>query len=176
MNPSVLKHFGEVIESYPGRPNRALEVGGRTGPKSLLRFPSLAGAERICLNLKALESQDGITGISGNANEMTMLEDGSFDLVVCNAMLEHDPFFWRSLSEMKRVLRAGGLLVIGVPGFVRERGHTGNTTATLHYHMEADFYRFSPVAVREVFFEGMRDVRVDAILTPPRVIGHGRKP
>jgi hypothetical protein len=30
--------------------------------------------------------------------------------------------------------------------------------------------------VREVFFEGMEDVKVRPILDPPRIVGHGYKP
>jgi hypothetical protein len=30
--------------------------------------------------------------------------------------------------------------------------------------------------VREVFFDGMENVKVSAVLTPPRLIAHGRKP
>jgi hypothetical protein len=43
-------------------------------------------------------------------------------------------------------------------------------------HYRFDYYRFSEQAVREVFFEGMERVRVRAMMTPPRLIGHGWKP
>jgi hypothetical protein len=43
-------------------------------------------------------------------------------------------------------------------------------------HYRFDYFRFSEQAVREVFFDGMRRVRVRAILHPPRIIGHGYKP
>lgn len=40
------------------------------------------------------------------------IEDESFDQVFCNGALPHFPDIPASLSEMKRVLRAGGILVI----------------------------------------------------------------
>ncbi len=49
-----------------------------------------------------------------NANDMSMFSGGSFDLVMSNAMLEHNPYFWKSIFEMNRVLASGGLLIIGV--------------------------------------------------------------
>jgi SAM-dependent methyltransferase len=39
----------------------------------------------------------------------------SFDVVLCNHVIEHIPDLARALSELHRVLRPGGLLVIGVP-------------------------------------------------------------
>ena len=50
-----------------------------------------------------------------------MFDDESFVLVMSNAVLEHDKHFWLTLAEMKRVTRPGGLMVIGVPGFVKHR-------------------------------------------------------
>jgi len=43
------------------------------------------------------------------------LPDEAFDLVVCNQVLEHLKNIYRPLSEMDRIVRTGGLLLIGVP-------------------------------------------------------------
>lgn len=147
------------------------------GPGSLLRFPELAGAERYCLNLVDLPSDEEITAVTGNANDMRgVFEDDRFDLVVCSATLEHDRRFWLSVDEMKRVLKPGGLLIMSVPGYVEdpERDH-GRATHTYRVHYRFDYYRFSEQAVREVFFEGMRRVRVSPVMFPPRIFGHGYK-
>jgi SAM-dependent methyltransferase len=147
------------------------------GPNSLLRAPQLARAERYCLNLVDMPSRDGITSVKGNANRLDAFEDGWFDLVMSNATLEHDKHFWLSLAEMKRVLRPGGLLIIGVPGYVKDPAREqGKSTLTYRVHYKFDYYRFSEQAVREVFFDAMDDVVVTAIMTPPRIVGHGWKP
>jgi SAM-dependent methyltransferase len=175
--PAVQRRFHQIIRDTRIRPARALEVGGHTGPKSLLRAPELAQAERYCLNLAKKGSVDGITAVQGNANDMGVFEDGMFDLVLSNAMLEHDKYFWLSLAEMRRVLAPGGLLVIGAPGYVHDPEHDeGKATATYRVHYTVDYYRFSDQAFRDVFFEGMEDVTVAAILRPPRIIGHGWNP
>jgi len=41
--------------------------------------------------------------------------DESFDLVVCNQVLEHLKNIFRPLGEMDRVVKTGGFLLIGVP-------------------------------------------------------------
>lgn len=181
MHPRVFKRFRAIIKESGIQPQRALEVGGRLGDYSLLRFRQLAQAERYCMNLENISDADGITAVRGNANDMPMFEDHYFDLVVCNATLEHDPFFWRSLSEMRRVLTPGGMLIIGVPGFVKDGAETTMklpraSTLTFQFHMQTDYYRFTPMAVRDVFFEGFDRVEVVALLEPPRLIGYGWKP
>jgi SAM-dependent methyltransferase len=170
-----MKRFHAVIRNSGIRPERALEVGGLMGEHSLLRSPELQGAERYCLNLAEQPSDDEVTAVTGNANDMDFPDDW-FDLVVCCATLEHDKRFWLSVKEMQRVLRPGGLLVIGVPGYVKntELDH-GRATHTYRVHYDFDYYRFSEQAVREVFFEGMRRVRVRPMMFPPRLIGHGYK-
>jgi SAM-dependent methyltransferase len=177
MSPKVKRRFHNIIRRSGIKPERALEVGGLMGEDSLLRFPELAGAERYCLNLVDLPSDGEVTAVKGNANDMRQFKDGRFDLVVCCSTLEHDKRFWLSVAEMKRVLAPGGLLVIGVPGYVKDpERDQGRSTLTYRVHYSFDYYRFSEQAVREVFFEGMERVRVRALWTPPRVIGHGWKP
>ena len=171
-----MRRFHNIVRRTGVKPKRALEVGGVMGKGSLLRFPELAGAERFCLNLASMPSADGITSITGNANRMDMFEDHSFDLVLCCSTLEHDKHFWLSVAEMKRVMRPGGLLVIGVPGYTKRDDDEGRSTRTYRVHFKFDYYRFSEQAVREVFFDGMEHVKVSAVLTPPRLIAHGRKP
>jgi SAM-dependent methyltransferase len=171
-----MRRFQQIVRRTGVKPRRALEVGGVMGKGSLLRFPELAGAERFCLNLASMPSADGITSITGNANHMDMFEDDSFDLVLCCSTLEHDKHFWLSVAEMQRVMSPGGLLVIGVPGYTKRDDDEGRSTRTYRVHFKFDYYRFSEQAVREVFFEGMENVKVSAVLTPPRLIAHGRKP
>jgi hypothetical protein len=98
------------------------------------------------------------------------------------------------------VTRSGGLLVLGAPGYGRGGGekwakrlvrnvpmigramqnkyeHLFASTLTLHVHnFPGDYYRFSAQAFREVFFDGMKDVEVVEVLTPPRIIGAATKP
>jgi SAM-dependent methyltransferase len=177
VHPQVQQTFHAIVRNSGLGPQRALEVGGVMGPNSLLRIPELEAADRYCLNLVSMASRDGITAVAGNANDMSAFEDETFDLIMSNATLEHDKHFWLSLAEMRRLLAPGGLLIIGTPGYTKdpERDH-GKSTHTYRVHYRFDYYRFSEQAFREVFFEGMEATHVQAILAPPRIIGHGFKP
>jgi SAM-dependent methyltransferase len=173
-----MRRYHTIIQRTGIRPERALEVGGLMGEDSLLRFPELAGAERYCLNLVDMPSDGEIKAVTGNANDMRdVFEDDHFDLIVCSATLEHDKHFWLTIGEMKRVLKPGGLMIISVPGYVEDpERDQGRATHTYRVHYRFDYYRFSEQAVREVFFDGMRRVRVKAVMFPPRIFGHGYKP
>ena len=66
----------------------------------------------------------------------------SFELLLCNHVIEHVPDLPRALSELRRVLRPGGLLIVGVPnegclmGRMRNRliqPSIGRTTDHVHF-------------------------------------------
>lgn len=161
---------------------------------------SLEGAtEKIGLNLDGPHDFRDFKILQGNANAMDCFEDGKFDVVLCNAMLEHDKYFWRTIAEIKRVTRPSGLMVIGTPGYryfkVDELKSLLNRTpvvrrlksnqylnllftATITYQVHdapGDYYRFSPQTFKEVFFEDADEVEVRSIMLPPRIIGVGTK-
>jgi SAM-dependent methyltransferase len=173
-----MRRYHRIIRRTGVRPQRALEVGGLMGENSLLRFPELAGAERYCLNLYEMPSEDGITAVKGNGNNMRdVFRSNWFDLILCSATLEHDKRFWLSVKEMQRVLKPGGLMIISVPGYIEDpENDQGRSTVTYRVHYKFDYYRFSEQAVRNVFFEGMERIRVQPFLTPPRIFGWGYKP
>lgn len=173
-----------------------LEIGATPTADTLLALPELAGAtSRIGINLDGPSQAAGFEIVGGNANAMPQFADASFDLVLCNATLEHDPHFWLTLAEIRRVLRPSGLAMLGVPGYVatkpllsRLAGRVSRalpsrwldglaaSTPVLHVHdYPGDYYRFSEQAMREVLLYGLEVLEVSAMMTPPRIIGVGRK-
>ena len=199
MHPRVYKEFEKICaERNVG--GAILEIGALPDKKSLLNMKALQSAsEKIGLNLEGPSSYKDFHVIAGNANDMRCFEAEKFDTVLCNAVLEHDKFFWKTLAEMKRVTKPGGLIVIGTPGYTVHRlekylspllgilrriapinrylGFGVSTTPTLYVHdAPGDYYRYSPQAFKEVFFEGMKDVQIQSIMVPPRIIGSGIKP
>jgi ubiquinone/menaquinone biosynthesis C-methylase UbiE len=131
---------------------------------------------------------------------MDCFPDNNFDAVLCSSTLEHDKYFWKTLAEIKRVTKPGGMVVISVPGYSKLKAEkvkglwarmpgirklqqnqwlnlffTGTVTFQIH-NWPGDFYRFSPQAMREVFMEGLEKVDVRTVMWPPRVMGIGYKP
>ena len=200
MHPLIFEQFERICA--PLRiTGSVLEVGAVPADDTLLCLSALRDAkEKVGVNLLGPSKYRDFEIRRGDANSMDFLQDNSFDLVISNATLEHDFYFWRSVSEMKRVLKPGGALVIGVPGFVkypieRLQSRFANTflgrlaarhprwealitgTVTFKVHLAPrDFYRFSEYAVRDVLFENMQDVTVKTAMSPPRLIGLGFKP
>jgi SAM-dependent methyltransferase len=195
MHPIVFKAFDDICRER-GAGGRVLEVGAVASPDTLLMLPSLRDAEeRVGINLDGPFAFDGCVVHRGNANAMPEFADRSFDTVLCNATLEHDPWFWKSLAEMRRVLKPAGVFVVGVPGFadISMMRWTGvlrylplsrrfvnawrASTLTLHVHnFPGDYYRFSVEACRSVLLEGLEAQTVQSVLVPPRIIGAGVKP
>lgn len=179
-----------------------LEIGATPNENTLLNLPALKNLrDKIGINMEGPYKFKDFTYHQGNANQMDIFSDNYFGIVLCNAMLEHDRFFWKTLTEIKRVTRPGGIVVIGTPGFSASQFHQAinrfdrflwyrrlkssktlgfifSSTRTLEVHGEAygDFYRFSAASFRDVFFPGFEKVEIIEVMKPPRIIGLGYKP
>lgn len=117
MLPRAHQEFERICARRQVR-GSVLEVGATPIRATLLCMKSLAHAtERIGINLDGPWEFDGFRILQGNANDMSFFPDGRFDAVLCNATLEHDKYFWRTVAEIKRVTRPGGLIAIGTPGY-----------------------------------------------------------
>jgi ubiquinone/menaquinone biosynthesis C-methylase UbiE len=112
-----------------------------------------------------------------NANNMKKVFDGDmFDIVICHAILEHDRYFWKTLSEIRRVIKPGGVFFLGVPGFVTNNRSIGVPDGTVTYQVHwdpSDYYRFTIHSFEEILMWGYNDVQYEVIMDPPRIIGHG---
>lgn len=198
MHPRTYREFERICtERKVG--GSVLEMGAVPSPNSLLCMKSLKNAtEKVGVNINGPQKYRDFNILKGNANFMSF-EDNKFDLVLCNGMLEHDKYFWKSIEEMKRVTKPGGLIIIGTPGYVYFRIEKLKSilgkitllkklkknqylnmffTATITYQVHnspGDYYRFSAQTFKELFFEGMDDVEIRSIALPPRIIGVGRK-
>jgi SAM-dependent methyltransferase len=201
MSPEVYNAFESIFSKFPVT-GPVLEVGAYGGPESLLSLRSLEKAHpKIGINLDEEITQVDQEIIFGNGNDMHMFETGYFSAVVCNSTLEHDPYFWKTISEIHRVTAPGGIIAIGVPGYAEMGVNTfagGKRTVKklLHYLLKitgssilsagsvtlgihnypGDYYRFSEQAVRKIFLDGLTACEVHRVMHPPRFIGVGFKP
>ena len=200
MHPYIFRKYNEIISglTFSGP---ALEVGATSGGKTLLNLPALQNIEeKVGINIDGPYQFKDFIFHQADANNMDLFSDNYFGLVLCNAMLEHDKYFWKTISEIKRVVKPGGLVIIGTPGFAessfqkfisRFKKHdwfrkinsiaslnfilSSTLTLELHGGSFGDFYRFSPATYREVFFKGFDNVEITQVMQPPRIIGLGYK-
>ncbi len=197
MHPRQYAAF-ERICSARGAGGAVLEIGAVPSDESLLCMACLAGStEKVGISLDGPHRYRDFDILQGTANAMGCFPDQHFDTVLSNSVFEHDPFFWKTLAEIRRIAKPGALVVIGVPGYgdVRVRwrrvlwqvsrlpaigalvrGRLASTpTLVIHRH-PGDYYRFSRQAVEEVLCAGMRDVQVHSHMMPPRFIASGFMP
>ncbi len=195
MHDAVFDEFARLTARLPP-PRHVLEVGIAKDARSLLDLPALQRAECVGVGLDPPFQLGHARILTANAHDLGALSAASFDMVLCNSMLEHDPEFWRSLAEMRRMVRPGGYLLLGVPSYgamgvgrvgLRQRlaarllGHPvaalQAASLTLGFHgFPDDFYRFSSSAMKQVLLAGFENLDVVQLLSPPRLIGLGQKP
>jgi len=119
-----------TFESYLselGDSDAVLEIGVEPGQDALITSPVFESVdEKIGLDLEHGQHPDAdIDVIQGNANDMRMFDASRFDCVVSNAVLEHDPYFWEMLAEIRPVSAHGAVIVLGGPAFTRTGERNG---------------------------------------------------
>ena len=166
MHPNVYRLFEDIFSKRTVT-GSVLEIGAVPSKATLLGMQSLSGArEKIGINLDGPYDYEGISILKGNGNSMKCFESNKFDAVICNATLEHDKYFWKTLDEIRRVSKSGAIIAIGIPGYLHLPGSVSYTDkaaeinieniedATLTFRVHnapGDYYRFSPQALTDVF-------------------------
>ena len=169
-----------------------LEIGCGPSENTLLNMTALKNARhRVGINLQSYSHYKDFEVTECNANNMrNCFDNDTFDMVLCNVVFEHDRYFWKSLEEIRRVIKPGGVFILGVPGIVsnlnkciyvteKDREKVQNldiVNATITYRVHnapGDYWRFTEQAYKEVLMEGFVDVDYSVFLTPPIIVGCG---
>ena len=106
----------EIVTRQAGTGQRIVDIG--CGSSRILR--DLPGAIGIDLSFPKLRymRRYGIPLVHGSIFALP-LRDQSADVVVCSEVIEHVPAGPTPFAEMARVLRPGGILVLGTPDYAR---------------------------------------------------------
>ena len=183
MSPEVFAIFAKVVSArLSGRPlDSVLEIGAAA--QTLLAISEFRAARRVAFNMRFDKISPELKQtemVIGNSNTLDF-PDETFDCVLSCSTLEHDKYFWKSIAETRRVLKPGGFFIVGVPIYMTLPTDKEFTTQTYARHglaYNADFYRYSEQAVREVFFEGYSEVTDEIIVrrSPnPYIVAAGKK-
>jgi SAM-dependent methyltransferase len=147
MHPVTFNYLNSLLEKESVGED-ILEIGAVLAPHSLLNLPVFKDSKHLIgINLNRSGSYpinaggthnpyNHFTVVEGNANHMDCFEENKFDTIVCNAVFEHDKFFWRTVQEIRRVGKPGALVLIGVPGYDEPKNIQLQTSAdTLRYQL-----------------------------------------
>ncbi len=154
--------------------DRALEVGYAAGVVIQALAPSVEDLHGIDLDADPAPvlARLGALGITANLRQGTVYdlpyESGSFDLVACFSVIEHLDRYPRALDEVHRVLKPGGLFLLGMPSV--------NKTMTVAFHAIGfhtidDHHVTTPAQVSARFgatgFSIEREAHLDMPSAPP---------
>lgn len=200
MHPQVFGIFDEICRTHVPARSRVLEIGATSAADTLLNLPALNDAAlRVGVNLELVSPLRGTQFVQVAPDGLAAFSDSTFDAVLCNSVLEHDPAFWQTVAGIRRVARNGALIVIGTPGFAAGRpipalrlarrlarlrgiarlldlaapGWEASTPTLVVHNYPGDYYRFSEQAMRDVLLQGCDKIEIRTVLVPPRIIGFG---
>lgn len=199
MEPGLnLAYLVSMINRHPPPGRRVLELGADAKSARCLQG-ALREHDYVGVDL-APSSEDRKVGIvQGDAHKLKFPDD-AYDAVISVSMFEHDPRFWLSLDEIRRVLAPEGIFFVSVQGYsgkiskpaqaarrVRNRlrktglprlaALVGSAVITRTYPSPMaphDYYRFSPTAVQEVLLNGFDVLELRTVLSPPTIQAAGR--
>lgn len=126
--------FEELVEPLP-RPFRILDVGGTESFWERMGFLDGGTARVTILNLEAPAARSPhVETVSGDACAMPMFEDGSFDVVFSNSVIEHVGAIDRQRAMAREIQRIGQRYFVQTP----------NRHFPIEPHFMFPFFQFLP--------------------------------
>ncbi len=122
MHPSSLSRMSWFVQTYvdslnQNTPLRVLDVGSYDVNGTYRHIFNYPKFEYFGLDI---EDGPNVDIVVKNPYNWDILETDSFDIVISGQAFEHIEFFWRTMEEMTRVCKKGGLICIIAPSEVVE--------------------------------------------------------
>ena len=175
-------HIDDLLE-YLKITGDVLAIGDSPAPHAILNSKYFRNNnDTRCIGVNCDPNAIGkfrhFTIVKGNGNNMTF-SDNSFDCVFAVMLFEHDLHFWKTVEEVKRVLKPGGVFITTVPCFVNTISNEfkdGTVTYFLHEAPNVDdYYRFSEKALVKFFYNEFTGVVTKRYQNPPKMLVYGHK-
>lgn len=144
----ALKNKLNLINGEQSRKGRVLDIGAGTG--DFLLTAKNDGWDTVGVEpserAKNIAIQKGISFV----NEISDLQNNSFDVITMWHVLEHVPNLELQIQELKRLLKPTGTLIIAVPNF---KSYDANHYQTFWaaYDVPIHFWHFSKKAIKSLF-------------------------
>jgi len=169
-----------------GRENRVLDLGCRSGAltKHFLEGNSVVGLDVDAVALEKAAAF-GIEPVQANVEDPLPFDAESFDAVVAGELFEHLQFPDALVTEIRRVLRTGGVLVGSVPNAFRVQSRLRFLRGDAPEDDPTHLRMFSPESMRELLssfeqvelsFVGGRYARLNARLFARDLVFRATKP
>ena len=145
LNPTLFSLMGELKDK------QVLDAGCGEGYLSRLLSKAGSNVTAVDYSLRMIEIAQERTPIDlqikyirGNCEELTMLEDENFDVIVSNMVIQDLPNYENAFQEMYRLLVDGGSFIFSIlhpcfvtPGSGWEKNSSGEK---LHWNVDRYFY------------------------------------
>jgi ubiquinone/menaquinone biosynthesis C-methylase UbiE len=144
----ALKNKLNLINSEQTQKGKILDIGAGTG--DFLLTAKNNGWETVGVEpserAKNIAKEKGISFVE----EISQLENNSFDVITMWHVLEHVPNLEFQIQELKRLLKPTGTLIVAVPNFKSfDAKHYGEFWAA--FDVPIHFWHFSKKAIQSLF-------------------------
>lgn len=144
----ALKNKIQLVESLQPKKGSLLDIGAGTG--DFLAIANSSGWKTIGIEpsekAKSIAIQKGVSF----ANDLTALEDQSFDVITMWHVLEHVPNLEHQIAELKRLLKPTGTILIAVPNFRSDDARRYGAFWAA-YDVPRHLWHFSKTAIEKLF-------------------------
>jgi 2-polyprenyl-3-methyl-5-hydroxy-6-metoxy-1,4-benzoquinol methylase len=155
----ALRNKLNLINSLKSNKGRILDIGAGTGDFLLVAKENgwqIVGVEPS-QKAKAIAKKKGVSFVEATSD----LADHSFDVISMWHVLEHVPNLVNQITELKRLLKPNGTLVIAVPNFKSfDANYYGKFWAA--YDVPIHFWHFSKTAIKKIFEK--EEMKVEKVL------------
>jgi SAM-dependent methyltransferase len=107
-----------IVRGFVGDARRVLDVGCGTS-RIVYTLPNVVGFDISIAKLRWIRAPGRLL-VQGSLSNIPFM-DHSFDALICSEVIEHIPRQQVHLGQLIRVVRPGGILVIGTPDYARMR-------------------------------------------------------
>jgi 2-polyprenyl-3-methyl-5-hydroxy-6-metoxy-1,4-benzoquinol methylase len=114
------RHRFQIVHDFMGPQGGQMTLDIGCGSSRIVQtLPGMVGMDLGMHKLRWLRAPGRLL-VQGSLTDLPF-RDGAFDTVLCSEVIEHIPRERVHLEELVRVIRPGGVLILGTPDYSRKR-------------------------------------------------------